>query len=163
MSEITEEEHRARMAQFLADTRQRIAESQWVVMNIFPTEQDPGTMFHYTVGLSQYGLPELEMTGLPPEVAGSILNGLGQQMLDSEAYTHGQRLAGHLSDGKFDLVLIEADNIHHDEYPTAMARLLYGEDIKVLQAVWPDDENRFPWDEGYSIHPETQILFGDPP
>jgi hypothetical protein len=31
-----------------------------------------------------------------------------------------------------------------------------------LQVVWPDKENRFPWEPGYSFPPAEQRLLGVP-
>lgn len=42
----------------LDDTRSKIAAHGWTVIAVFPTPEDPGPSFAYTVGLSAKQLPE---------------------------------------------------------------------------------------------------------
>ena len=48
----------------------------WSVTMVMPTDDDPGTPFAYTVGLTGHDLPELIIAGLPPRVAHTLLNDL---------------------------------------------------------------------------------------
>src|SRR6185295_8302185 len=51
-------------AAVLDDTRAKIAAHGWTVIGGFPTPEDPGPSFAYTVGLSGKGLPEVAIYGL---------------------------------------------------------------------------------------------------
>ena len=56
-------------AAVLDDTRAKIAAHGWTVIGVFPTPEDPGPSFAYTVGLSGKGLPEVAIYGLHTQIA----------------------------------------------------------------------------------------------
>ncbi len=52
---------------------------------------DIGESFAYTVGLTGFDHPELLLTGMPPEVAGRLLNGAGERVRSGDPLRPGQR------------------------------------------------------------------------
>jgi flagellar hook protein FlgE len=55
-----------------ANVQKMIGEHGWAVIGVFPTAQDDGVPFAYTVGLTDKGLPELAVYGLDPVTGGAI-------------------------------------------------------------------------------------------
>ncbi|MEU4818254.1 DUF4262 domain-containing protein [Micromonospora aurantiaca] len=137
-----------------------IATIGWAVTYVLPT--DDGTVttapFAYTVGLTAHGYPELITAGLPPEVAHGLLNDLARRVYDTaERFTHGQRLSDVIAG--YDAIII--DGPPTDELLPGLAISRYGRDrVRLQQMVWPDQQGRFPWDNGYRFDPRTQPLIG---
>jgi hypothetical protein len=125
-------------------------EYKHMVVGVFPTEDHPGTPFAYTAGRGT----ELLMAGpIPIEVMGQLLNDLAD-LEDVEGLTleAGQRIPGILA-GELHLALVEVRDMRE-------AEMFQSTGTRALQAVWPDKDDRFPWDEGY-LHGELQPVFGD--
>lgn len=121
------------------------------VIGVFPTEDHPGLPFAYTVGRGT----ELFMTGpIPIQVMGQLLNDLAD-LEDKEGLTleAGQRIPGVLA-GELHLALVEVRDMRE-------AEMFQSTGTRALQAVWPDKDGRFPWDEGYLHDQELQPVFGD--
>lgn len=121
------------------------------VVGVFPTEDNPITPFAYTAGRGT----ELLMTGqLPVQVMAQLLNDLADlEDVEGLELRAGQRVAGVLAGG-FKLALVEVRDMREAEMNASTG-------TEALQAVWPDSEGRYPWDEGYAYPDEVQPLFGD--
>ncbi|MFF4940766.1 DUF4262 domain-containing protein [Micromonospora sp. NPDC000729] len=132
----------------------------WAVTYVLPTDDGtvPTAPFAYTVGLTAHDYPELITAGLPPEVAHSLLNDLARRVYDkAERFTHGQRLSDVIAG--YDAIII--DGPPTDELLPGLAISRYGRDqVRLQQMVWPDQQGRFPWDNGYHFDPRTQPLIG---
>lgn len=129
----------------------------WAVQGVFPSTDDDGAPFAYTVGMTARSLPELLIYGLPSQVATLVLNAAGARMGEDGPPQDGQRLSGLIAN--YDLAVVNA--VHTRDL--AMARRFYGNDqVRAVQLVWPDQEGRYPWDGGYSIRLTTQPLTGGP-
>ena len=61
-----------------AGQRLAILRHGWAATAVFG--DDIGESFAYTVGLTGFDHPELLLTGMPPEVAGRLLNGAGERV-----------------------------------------------------------------------------------
>ncbi|MEV6299406.1 DUF4262 domain-containing protein [Actinoplanes sp. NPDC051861] len=136
-----------------------IDEYGWAVVHVVPSEDDPdeAVPFAYTVGLTGFGLSELAIAGLPPEVGHSILNELAVRVRDEGLQLrHGERLTDLIVDQ--DVVIVAGDPTA-DVFPgAALAR--YGDDrVHLHQVVWPDPWDTFPWQEGYEsvLYPQPTI------
>jgi hypothetical protein len=124
-----------------------IAEIGWTVMGI---EAKPP--FCYTIGLQRnYQHPELIVFGLKYEIAHTFLNQIGFSIQAGESYIPGLKYDT-LAQG-FDTQFIEVLPHHFREYlGTLVGYYQYLDDatsLKALQLVWPDPQNRFPWEEGH--------------
>jgi hypothetical protein len=59
----------------------------------------------------------------------------------------------------FDVTYLEVSDTTTEDFAVA---LRLQSDFRALQVVWPDMENRFPWESGYSFPPAEQRLLGVP-
>lgn len=146
-----------RMDAYERTARQMIDEHGWMLQGVFPTQAEPGPDFVYTVGLTKWNWhPEIIVFGLPHRVGGNLLNQLGAQVRDGRRYAAGEVLDDLLVDYPAHLVAV-ADTAEH----FGMARRLYGPDITALQLVWPDQDGRFPWEQGFALA-DLEPLLGLP-
>ena len=132
----------------------------WAVTAVFPTADDPGAPFAYTIGLTAHGYPELIIAGLDPATSQMLLNDLAQRVFDrAERFTAGQPISDLLHG--YDAVIVEGPATEALHPGTAFAR--YGKDrVTLQQVVWPDQHGRFPWEPQYAIDPQAQPLLGRP-
>jgi hypothetical protein len=85
--------------------RRRIDECGWLVVTV-PAEDDEPWNFHYTAGLTERGLPELIVSGLPADVGGDVLNLLASRLAEGDVIRDGMPIAdfvtadSHLSSGR---------------------------------------------------------------
>ncbi|WP_328465180.1 DUF4262 domain-containing protein [Actinoplanes sp. NBC_00393] len=139
-----------------------IKEYGWAVVHVLPADEDPedAVPFAYTVGLTGFGFPELAVAGLDPEVGHQILNELACRLCDDGLrLRHGQRIPDLLVDQE---VVIVAGAAIDEVFPgAAFAR--YGDDrVQLRQVVWPDLDDRYPWQEGYESFLYPQPTIGSP-
>lgn len=135
-----------------ASVQKMIGEHGWAVIGVFPTAQDDGVPFSYTVGLTDKGLPELAVYGLDPVTGGAILNGVAQRMIDTGELRGGERLEGELAGG---LPLAVIDMADTGDLTTV--RRVYGAVLAARQIVWPDPQGRMPW-EGWNVPDAAQPI-----
>ncbi|MEU4621587.1 DUF4262 domain-containing protein [Actinoplanes sp. NPDC023801] len=144
---------------FFDEQSEIIEKFGWAVVHVVPTEDDPPDTvpFAYTVGLTGYGFPELIIAGLPPESGHVLLNEMAGRVCDEGLLLrHGHRILG-LLDGQD--VRVVAGEIGEVLFPGA-ALMRYGDGrVRLLQLVWPDPGDRFPWQSGYDSagHPQPTI------
>jgi len=116
--------------------------------------------YAYTVGLHERGLPELLVTGLAPEPAVQMLNSVAAYLVDG-----GRPVAGDwISIGRESTVVVV--QVEHPEAHLKMAIAIYGDDLRALQLVWPDEQGHRPWCAEFSNGGVRQPVFGvpvDPP
>lgn len=100
----------------------------------------------YTVGLTDVlGCPELIVIGLKPDVAHSLLNECAGRLQQGLRLRDGQRAEGLISNVECEFRAIEKRWIRQTMgYAVWYNR---GDEFAVLQCVYPDLNNRFPWDE----------------
>lgn len=120
-----------------------IAEHGHAVVGVF----DPDgidTPFAYTVGLTAKGRPELLISGLPAEMAQTLLNDAAEAW--TEEWTTGTVVDGLLRDGyQFTVV----NGTPTEALTLGAVHALYGE-FRVQQLVWPDRDRHWPWDHEYN-------------
>ena len=109
----------------------------------------------YTVGLTDRGLPELVVTGLRAGPAASLLNDVARQVLQQDV-TPGQRL----SSAQWELQVLA---VEHPQEHLLTATALYGDEVRGMQLVWPDDRGRYPWQAGHRSQRGGQRLLGRSP
>lgn len=157
-------EHEGPTRRQLDDYLERVAEiiekHGWFLQGVFPRAGEWGPVFVYTIGLTEFDHPEIIVFGLGYEIAPRILNDLGERVRGGEKFETGKPYDDILAD--YSCVFIEVANPDTAEEIT-QARNIYGPDIAALQLVWPDQDGRFPGEEGYSVDPRTQPLLGQAP
>lgn len=126
-----------------------VARVGWHMTGVFPTSDEPGPYFCYTVGLFKtYGHPELITFGLNPHIAQILV----QQLVDNHikggrTFQDGERVEGEVRDGYS--MWFRSAPVDDDQYPLSTAKRFYhGTDFPALQIVMPDTQNRFPWEPG---------------
>ena len=97
----------------------------------------------YTVGLTDFDLPELVVTGLRPDRACALLNAVAEHSLHAQPPCPGDRVQ--LDGGP----LFEVVRLDHPDAHLFTAVALRGPDIAALQLVWADDRGRWPWERGH--------------
>lgn len=126
-----------------------IRENGWAIQGIFATENsDIEYDFAYTIGLLERGCTaELMVAGLPLQVEAEILNEIASEMLNNQQMLPPATwpLVGGY-ELKVRLFIPRADS----ELSPGTARLYYNRmDVPIAQYVWPDQDHRYPWDEGW--------------
>lgn len=103
----------------------------------------------YTVGLRELlGCPELIVTGLKPEVAHSLLNECASRLQQGVRLREGERAQGLLSNVECEFRTIEK---HWIRQTMGYGVWFYsGDEFTVLQCIYPDLNNHFPWDEDFN-------------
>ncbi len=128
-----------------------------MVMVVPPGPFSPG--WAYTVGLHAHDLPELIVVGgMSLEDQYGMLHELAERMRENGAPEPGDRDPDFLVG--FEVAFVEVDETAGEEF--AVAHLVQS-DFRALQVVWPDLENRFPWESDYEIPVGQQPLLGSPP
>jgi len=144
-----------RLETYLIQLEALIDKEGWAVQGVLG--DDENLPFAYTVGLTPKELPELLVYGLPHQTAGAILNHLAKDMItDPSSIAPDTPLEGYVSG--FPVILLVA-RVNHE---ANMALNLYGEKVRVWQAVFPDQHGKFPWEQEYSLSLDIPLL-GLPP
>src|SRR3954447_13322413 len=139
---------RSSIREHLDQTRKLIDRHGHAVQAVMGTPTSPG--WAYTVGLHRHGLPELIIVGgLTVADQHGILNELALRMRAGERFEAGERESTLLVG--FEAVFVEVADASTEDFAVAN-RLQSG--FRALQVVWPDHDNRFPWEPGYSIPAE---------
>jgi hypothetical protein len=120
-----------------------IEQDGWSTIAVFPTPDDPGVHFSYSVGFQEHDQPEVIVLGLPPDFAHAIIHSLYDKIVAGEKLEDGQRLDEVIEDYQ---VLLRA--IPPGEAPVNVAKSYYEREVPALQVLWPDKEGRFPGEEG---------------
>ena len=136
---------------YLDVVREIIDGHQWAVQYV----EDEDRPFAYTVGLTDLGLPELLITGLPPRTSLRLLNSVAHDMVDDGTIL---RPAMHIDfQSEF---LLEVVTVDHPDVHLRCAVAICGPEVRALQLVWTDDFRRWPWDRGWSHGRRRQPVFG---
>jgi hypothetical protein len=131
-----------------------VQENGWVVQ--FISDRTP---FAYTIGLHERGLPELLVTGMPPERARLVLDSVAHYLVKGGRPVPGERM---LVGGE---LLLDFVQVEHPDAHLNFAVSIYGP-VRALQVVWPDEQGHRPWCAEFSNGGVRQPVFGvqvDPP
>jgi hypothetical protein len=130
--------------------RECVLEHGWVIRYV----EDDRRPYAYTIGLHQFGLPELMVTGVTTERALALLDYFIQEVITDGAPRPGDRVA--LSDA----ALIEAVDVDHPDAHMDLAVRLFGSKIRAVQLVWTDAYGRWPWDNEFDFDGLRQPVLG---
>jgi len=106
--------------------------------------------FVYSIGLfKKFGHPEIICFGLKTEVAASIINHACDLIKNGETLTTNKIYRGFLEG--FPIQFLEVDKEHYHDY-VGYAGWFYNQtfDFPLLQLVWTDKQNNFPWDKDFN-------------
>ena len=119
-----------------------IIKKGWSDMGIIVHDVDD-IPHNYSVGLSEYGHPDLITIGLPNDLGHAVLQAPAEQIMEGKAYLPHSYSKDVLRD--MDVAFLPVDEMLNDDYPMTMTVRLYGEHCTAMQIIWPDPNNRFPW------------------
>jgi len=137
-----------------------IEEFGFQVTSVVPED---GPAWSYTIGLhDQLSKPEFVITGMPSKLAHSVLRDIVDRLREGESFDDGCRKSHVLQKVECEFRLVE---------PRWIERLLLSAvwfngntEFQVLQCVYPDFENRFPWEAGFDSNWRARqpLLFPTP-
>jgi hypothetical protein len=136
---------------YLDTLREIITDHRWAVQYVEGEERP----FSYTIGLTDLGLPELLITGLPAQTSARLLNSMAH---DTVADGTALRPAMHIDyQSEF---LLEVVEVEHPDVHLVFAVGLFGPKVRALQLVWTDDFRHWPWDRGWAHGRRRQPVLG---
>jgi hypothetical protein len=130
--------------------RECVPEHGWVIKYV----EDRRRPYAYTVGLHQFGLPELFVTGVTTERALVLLDHFVQETFTEGAPEPGDRF------NLFGLSQIEAVQVDHPDAHLDLAVRLFGPQIRAVQLVWTDLRGRWPWNKRFDFDGLRQPVLG---
>jgi hypothetical protein len=125
---------------------ENVEEFGWHVVVIRETDKRPGWAF--SIGLyEQFNHPEVIVFGLPRDLIQNVINSVGEDVRSGKSYESGRAYSGIL-DGV--LCMFQAVEKCWYEPLLGYARWFYqGDDFPVLQCIWPDKKQNYPWDPSF--------------
>jgi hypothetical protein len=129
----------------------------WTDIGIFPTREDEGERFNYTVGMAEYDHPEMLVVGLENVQAHGVLASAYDLIRKGIRLEPNTFVAEIVRD--YDIAVVKVDDPLDPATPFTLAMELYGE-VKAIQLVWPDEKRRFPWDADYDHKLDHQLVQG---
>jgi hypothetical protein len=135
---------------YFDEVRATIRKCGWMVQYV---ERDRSP-FAYTIGLHDWGLPELLITSVSPQRATRILNAVARDAVTGKALAPGQQLK--IPSGP----LIEIVEMSRPDAHLKFAVAFGGQEIRALQVVWADGRGRWPWSATFCDGRRRQPVLG---
>jgi hypothetical protein len=135
---------------YLGVVRETIRKHGWMVQYV----ESDRTPYAYTIGLHDWGLPELLMTGASPQRATRLLNTVARDAMAGTALTAGKQIK--IPAGP----LVEIVEMSRPDAHLKFAVALGGPDIRALQVVWADGRGRWPWSVTFCDGRRRQPVLG---
>jgi hypothetical protein len=135
---------------YFDEVRETIRKHGWMVQYV----DSDRTPFAYTIGLHDWGLPELLITAVSPQRATRLLNAVARDAVTGRTLIPGQQIK--LSAGP----LIEIVEMSHPDAHLNVAVAIGGPEIRALQLVWADGRGRWPWSAGFCDGRRRQPVLG---
>jgi hypothetical protein len=110
--------------------------------------------YAYTVGLHDWDVPELLITGVSAQRASRLLNAAARKLVSGGVLTPGQQVS--LADGP----MIEVVEVDHPDAHMGWAVAFGGLEITALQLVWADGRGRWPWSADFADGRAMQPVLG---
>jgi hypothetical protein len=142
-----EPHHDCNLDNLLVKTSQNIEKYGLQVISVFGTDYLPS--FSYSIGLRQtYGQPEIICFGLNTKLMHALINDVAALIKQGMLIEPGKRYAEIFKGTDATFLRVEPDNI--DDYFGVAIEYYKNDQFPAVQLVWPDDANRFPWEEGFA-------------
>ena len=135
---------------YFDEVRERIHTHGWMVQYV----ESNRTPFAYTIGLHDWGLPELLITAVSPQRATRLLNAVARDAVTGRTLTSSQQIK--LTAGP----LIEIVEMKHPDVHLKFAVAFGGPEIRALQLVWADGRGRWPWSAAFCDGRRRQPVLG---
>lgn len=147
------------LTQLRESCKARIKEFGFTFISVQDDADGPGLV--YTVGLTNYGLPELAiLANVPPHTAQTLMHDVAMRAMESKKMVLNERIADVLVDYDVRLQRVKDRRKAFDKYTVQVPFILeeHEDDIEVVQVILPDTENRFPDESGYNLNPKAQVV-----
>jgi hypothetical protein len=118
----------------------------WSDIAVFPTADTPGLPFNYTVGLAEFNHPDLLIMGMDNSGMHEVLHSAVALIKREGSFTAGTYSPYVLKGLR--VAFVDVLDPLNEEFIMSMTHRFYGE-VRALQLVWPDTEDRFPWHEDF--------------
>ena len=135
---------------YLDVLRTKMRKNGWAVQYV-ESDRIP---FAYTIGLHDWGLPELLVTGVSPPRASRLLNGVARDALRGLSLTPGSQIKVHAGP------LIEIVDVDQPDAHMGWAIESGGPDVRARQLVWADGRGRWPWSAAFCDGRRRQPVLG---
>lgn len=136
--------------QWLAAIAETKSKHGWAVQYV----ESQSAPYAYTVGLHERGLPELLVTGLPPQPAARLLNTVAAYLMDGGRPVPGEWIS--IPDGP----MLAVVQVEHPDAHMNVAVAFYGPELRALQLVWADERGHRPWCPEFSNGQLQQPVLG---
>lgn len=145
---------------FATQISSNIQEFGWHMFQIFGS--DTSAPFYYTIGLTEQDLPEIIIVGgMSPQTA----HGIVKSTID-KWQEEGEKLGvmdDLIVDGNgngLNMLAREVKQTPQVENDYAVQLFNYYQDrpVRLVQLLWPDEQNRLPTHKDFSMHHYTEIL-----
>lgn len=125
-----------------------VKEHGLAIQFIFPTKEQPGPKFAYTVGMTDIGQPELVVIGLPESLAGMVFNRVFEELRAGTRTGQETSIEKVLS---VPLLMHTADESLAYPYTVQCQRYYQERGIKPAfkQLIWPDTAGVYPHEQGF--------------
>ncbi|MBL4675269.1 MAG: DUF4262 domain-containing protein [Mucilaginibacter sp.] len=105
--------------------------------------------FVYSIGLYEsFGHPEIICVGLNTDTMGHLINDIRDGAKEGKHVEAGKAYPDFIKN--FDVLFLEVDKTCYKDYVGYASWFYKGKDYPVLQMVWPDKQNKFPWEDGFN-------------
>ena len=135
---------------YFDEVRETIRRHGWMVQYV---ESDRAP-FAYTIGLHDWGFPELSITAVSPQRATRLLNAVARDAVAGKDLKPGQQIK--VPTGP----LIEIVEMSHPDAHLNFAVAFGGPEIRALQLVWADGRGRWPWSAAFCDGRRKQPVLG---
>ena len=105
-----------------------------------------------------YQHPEIIVFGLNVASLQQIIDTLGQKIASGKEYRPGEELTDALEG--YACTFLPVDKVWHSEYFGYAEWFYKGDDFLALECVWPDNQQKYPWQEGFAepLRPKQPLL-----
>lgn len=122
-----------------------VSQHGWHVVAVAPRPDESFAPFAFTVGLFQtYQHPELIVFSLPMNVAHSILGTCVERIEEGKTFDGGPVRSDVLN--RYRAAFLTVDQSFYRDYLGTAIGFYEHLDFPVLQLVWPDRDDHFPWE-----------------
>lgn len=135
---------------YFDELRTTVLKHGWAVQYV----ESDRTPYAYTIGLHDRGVPELLVSGLPPQRAGRLLNSMARDTVRGNPFTPGQQIS--VPTGP----LIEIVEVQHPDAHMDWAVAFGGPELRAPQLVWADGRGCWPWAVGFGDGRRRQPVLG---
>lgn len=105
--------------------------------------------FVYSIGLfEKFNHPEIIVFGLDIDLMGLLINNIKDEIKKGHVFKTGELYADHI-DG-FKIQFLEVAQVNYNDYFGYAGWYYDSFNFPVLEFIWPDKENKWPWEENFN-------------